>query len=367
MARLTLVCAILAGLLIPGFFVLNSSSAQQMKVTATRHVMLSLPPERELLGREMAADIDSCYEFMDRATNRRLPKTVWLTLDWNSSDSACNYRTGSVTIGLNQPEALADEKFFLKHSIARGLARLGLLNLSQGAQREDTEFLFEGMVEILVHEYDHSSRALDAAWATSRLLDEMQMLGLAQQRAWSGFSGGRRNHRNAAPGITFLQTFRELQDRDRPMKLFEALRGKSLLIGLEMAFKAPPAELEAIWLQRVREYELPAELSPKGGDAPRVRTVSIPKSVRPGTAMPLQFIIDDAVGHLLPENIFIKDLRTGRVHPVQLSGDKSEQSFAATLPIEANCPDGEYALQIIAINESGNLRRWSGHYRVAGP
>ena len=111
------------------------------------------------------------------------------------------------------------------------------------------------MIEILTHEFDHSARSLEAAWTYLAILDQMQMLGLNAQRSWSVFSAGKRFHRSAAPGVTFLTTFRELQGRERPIKLFEALKKASLTESLAMTFKAPAAELENIWLKRVREYQ----------------------------------------------------------------------------------------------------------------
>ena len=122
--------------------------------------MLQMPSERESLGRELTADLERCYEFMERSINKGLPRRIFITVDWNLSESTSNYRTDSITIGMNQPAAIKDVKGFLFHSIAREIARLGLLNISQGGQREDTEFLFEGMIEILVHEYNHDSRSL---------------------------------------------------------------------------------------------------------------------------------------------------------------------------------------------------------------
>lgn len=364
MLKSIVVYAVLACLLMTGFCV-SGSFAAQTGMIASKHVMLQMPSERELLGRELTADIERCYEYMDRSINKRLPRKIFITVDWNLSESTNNYRTDSITIGMNQPAAFKDEKGFLFHGIAREMARLGLLNISQGAQREDTEFLFEGMIEILVHEYDHSSRSLETAWATAHLLDEMQMLGLAQQRSWSAFSGGKRNHRNAAPGITFLQTFRDLQDRERPLKFFEALRNNSLFNGLGIAFKTPAPDLENAWLKKVREFQIPDELTSKADDAPQlVKSEIFPRAAKPGTSMQLKLYIEDAAHDLFAENIFVKDERSGRVYPVQAFSDKNEQFYTLTIPIEASCTAGQYAYQVIAIDESGNLQRWKGSYSV---
>jgi hypothetical protein len=356
--------AVLACLLMPGFFT-SESFAVQMGTIASKHVMLQMPLERELLGRELTANIERCYEYMDRSINKSLPRKIFITVDWNLSESTNNYRTDSITIGMNQPAAFKNEKGFLLHGIAREMARLGLLNISQGAQREDTEFLFEGMIEILVHEFDHSSRNLETAWATAHLLDEMQMLGLAQQRSWSAFSSGKRNHRSAAPGITFLQTFRDLQDRDRPLKFFELLRNNSLFNALGFAFKAPAPDLESAWLKKVREYQIPDELTSKAEDAPQlIKSEIFPKAAKPGTPIQLKLYIEDAARDLFTESIFVKDERSGRVYPVQSISDNNEQFYTLTIPIESNCAAGMYAYQVIAIDESGNLQRFKGSYSV---
>jgi len=68
-------------------------------------------------------------------------------------------------------------------------------------------------------------------------------------------------------GVTFLTTFRELQGRDRPIKLFEALKKASLTASLATAFRAPAAELENIWLKRVREYHEAEEITIVAEDA----------------------------------------------------------------------------------------------------
>jgi hypothetical protein len=353
----------LACCLIPGF---RPASAQQMGSIKSDHVLVQMALERELLGRELIADIERCYEFMNRSLNEALPRRILIVIDWEQADSHCNHRDARIMIGMNQPLAKVDERAFLAHSIAREMAHLGLLILSQGAQREDTEFLFEGMIEILVHEYNHTSRNLEAAWVTSRMLDEMQMLGLANQRSWSSFSGGSRSHRNAAPGITFLKTFRDLQGRDRPVKFFEELKQKSLVTGLESAFKAPVAEVEKTWLKRIREYQIPDEITVNAGDAPQlVKAEANPEVGKPGTEMQLRLYFKNANFDFMAGNVFIKDGRSGRVFLAQPSADKNAGFLAVTLPIADNCPPGTYPYQTTAIDEAGNLRRWSGTYVVA--
>lgn len=342
------------------------SSAQQESI-ASKHVRLLVPAERGSLGREVIGDIERFYLFINRLTGSSLPDKISITVKWEISESRCLWREASITVGMNQPAAAANLSAFLFHSAAREIARMGLLGLSDGAQREDTVFLFEGMIEILVHEFDYSSRQLEAAWAVSKLLDEMQRLGLASQRSWSTFSDGTCCYRNAAPGITFLTTFRELQTRDRPLKLFEALKKKSLAASMSEAFNASPAELESIWLKRVREYSIVDEITTVPEDAPQLRkTTFSPDKGKPGEDLQVHLFIDDRARNLLPNCIFVKDERTGRLMQAQESVEEGIEFLMTTFSIDPDCPPGQYGYQVIVIDEVGNLRRWKGFYTVAG-
>jgi hypothetical protein len=348
-------------------FAPRASAAPQSGNIASEHIVLSMPPQRGSLGRELIEDLEHCYEFMNRATNSSLPRKIYIDVDWDRTKAGCNRQKGSITIGMNQPAAESDVKGFLFHSAAREIARLGLLELSQGAQREDTEFLFEGMIEILVHEFDHSSRCLEAAWVLSQYLDEMKLLGLASQRSWSSFSGGEQCLRTAAPGITFLTTFRELQGRDRPIKLFESLKKNSLFIGLSEAFRSPISELENIWLKKVREYRISDDITTNAETAPRLlKTVLVPETAKPGASLQIRLFIEDRDRNLLSNSVFIRDGRTGRLFQAQAATDKEEKFFQATIQIEMNCSVGQFPFEATAIDESGNLRRWKGNYKVAG-
>ena len=358
--------------LILGFPAANYSFAQTRSM-ASKHVVLQFPAEREIMGRELSSEAERCYDYMNRAMDGGLPRTINITLDWNASANTWNFRTGRVTIGMNHPDALADAKKFLNHALPLGIARLGLLNLSQGGQREDTEFLFDGMAEILVHEYSHSTRSLDVAWATARLLDETGLLGFSQQRDWSEFSKGVRNHRNAAPGITFLMIQREL-DRIRPMKFFTTLRKNSLLNALNTTFKVSAAELESIWLKRVREYEVPEEITVKSGEGPHLSAVNViadeDRTVR------LHLLINDPTNDVYPENVFVRDMRSGKTFsaenlPVSATSEDvtatreiSDYSFTVTLPVAPDDHAGQYDCKIIIIDEAGNLRQSTQSYTL---
>jgi hypothetical protein len=323
-----------------------------------------VPLERELLGRDLIGDMERCYGYMYRATDGSLPKKIFITVDWDESRSICNRENASILLGMNQPAA--DIKAFLFYSAAREIARLGLLELSQGAQREDTEFLFEGMVEILVQEYLRSSRRLEAAWTLSKFLDELRMLGFATQRSWSKFSGKTQCYRNSAPGITFLTTFRELQGREQPLKLFKALKKKSLTDSLAEAFNAPPAELEQTWLKKVRERPPVDEITTVAEDAPELSKTSIaPDPAVPGTDVRIRLFINDSARNLLPSGVFVRDERTGRLLEVRADSEDGAAFFSASIPIEQDCPPGQYGYRVTAIDEVGNLRSWSGNYTIA--
>ena len=355
---------VLAGSLFSIFFALRLSSAQQMGSIASKHVLMQMPSERESLGRELIADFERCYEFVNKATNGSLPPKILINVNGDLSDSSCSWRDSSILVGMNQPGTDVKALFF--HNTTREIARMGLLGLSEGVQREDTEFLFEGMIEILTHEFDHTSRRLEAAWTIARYLDEMKMLGLATQRSWSVFSGGKRSLRNASPGITFLLTFRELQGRERPMKLFEALKKNSLMTSLSIAFKAPAVELEATWLKKVREYPINEreEITTVAEEVPQLVQTSFMQGIS-GTAANLQIFLDDRAGNLLPSGVFVKDERTGLVLQAKATSEKETQLFQVEIPNEGKNQPGKYQYQIIAIDESGNLKRWIRSYTLA--
>jgi len=369
MKIITKVARYCAGLLILGVFFHYAAFAQQIRSTSSKHVVLQYPAERDILGRELSAEAERCYEYMNRAINSGLPRNITIVLDWNASESAWNYRSGRVTIGMNHPEVAADARKFLRHNLPYAIARLGLLTLSQGAQREDTEFLFEGMAEILTHEYSHSSRTLDAVWAMAKLLDETGRLGFSQQREWLEFSGGKRNHRNAAPGITLLLTQREI-DRGRLTKFFEALRKNSLLNSLNMAFKAPAAELESAWLKKVRAYEIPEEITIQSSEAPILLKIEqAADSLPAGQPVRLNLFIRDSADDIYPENVFVRDSRSGKTFQardaVTENNAKNETSeYFVIIPIEEGSPPGNYSIQVIMIDDAGNLRQGSGEYSV---
>jgi hypothetical protein len=357
---------ILIGCLLSLFLVPGNISGQLIETIGSEHILLRMPAERSSIGRELASELERCYGFMNRSTGQSLPRKISIFVNWDQADSGSNRQNAAITVGMRQPEGSADPKGFLLHGAAKEIARLGLLELSGGAQREDTEFLFEGMAEILVHEYDHNSKSLEGAWVISRYLDEMKLLGIAVQRSWSPFSAGKRCLRSAAPGITLLTTYRELQGRDAPVKFFEALKKGSLTASLTAAFKAPVAEIENVWLKRVREYPLVDEITITPDDVPQLlQTALVPGSAKPGSMLDVQLFVKDRNNNLLPEGIFLRDEQSGRLLQAQAPSDKGAGYFLMKIPIEQSRPAGDYKYQITVIDEAGNLRNWAGTYKVS--
>jgi hypothetical protein len=131
-------------------------------------------------------------------------------------------------------------------------------------------------------------------------------------------------------------------------------------------FRAPSAELEGIWLKRVREYPINDEITTVAEEAPQLfKSQFVPDSGKPGSILQLRLFIEDRARNLLPNGVFVKNISTGRLLKVQPSSENGIDYLSTEIPIDENCLPGEYAYQITAIDESGNLRRWNGSYTVA--
>jgi hypothetical protein len=154
-----------------------------------------------------------------------------------------------------------------------------------------------------------------------------------------------------------------LQGRERPIKLFEALEKASLSASLASTFKAPVAEVEEIWLKKVREHRPVDEITIAAEDAPQLmQAEAIPEPGRDGFQIRLLF--SDRNGDLFPDGVFVKDERTQRALQAQASPDKDTEYVVVRIPVEANCPPGQYNYGITAVDEAGNLRRWTRSYVV---
>lgn len=340
--------------------------SQQLNDITSEHLLLRIPKERDLLGRRIITDLERFYRFLDGTLNTELPDKIILLVDWDLQNSTTNYRENSIIIGMNQP-IFSNQRTLLLNECKREIARLGLFQHSRGASRPDYEFMYEGMIEILVHEFDHTSRSLESAWVISQFLDAMGQLSLESQRVWSDFSKDRRCIRSAAPGITFLLIFRDLEGRESPLKFFDTLRRANLSRSLKDAFKKPAPELEKIWINKVREYRAPEEITISAEEAPElIETVFAPGEVHAGDTLEIRLRFMDTEGDLLPDGVFIRDDRTGNIFQAQADADPATDDILGKIPITADCAPGEYGYQITAVDELGNLRRWNGIYKVAG-
>ena len=333
---------------------------QKMSDVTSDHLLMRLPKERALLGRGIISDLERFYQYINRAVDVKLPRRIILLADWELQASHTNYRDVSIVIGMNQPGA-SNSRAFLLNEAMREIARMGLYELSQGADRSDYEFLYEGMVEILVNEFNHTTRKLESAWVVSKLLDEMGQLGLERQRSWADFSTKYSCFRNAAPGVTFLLTFRELKGRDRPAKFFQALKRANLSRSLQEAFDYDASKLETIWLDKVREYRIPVEITISAEDALQIaETELVPEIVLAGARLKVRLLFKQNESVLLPEGVFIRDERNGQLFQAQAGSGY----ISATIPVEAGTVSGNYHYRVIVIDESGNFRQWEGTYVV---
>ncbi len=349
------------------FCPLSSRAQSPGNGVTSEHVLMRLPAEREALGRDIIADLERCYLYMDGATGGKLPGKIVLIADWDQAESSCSRQDARIILGMNRRAAAVNPEKYLRHIAAREIARLGLLQLSGGAEREDNAFLFEGMVEILAREYSHRSRTLEAAWILSQFLDRTGRLGLSRQRSWSVFSEGGRTFLDAAPGVTLLTVLREMQGRDKALKFFESLKKASLSQSLTSVFKAPLAELEKVWLKRVRDYAAPEDISADDDVPELARTDFSPERCRPGDLLEVRLFIEDAAGDLLPDGVFLKDERTGQTVQARAASQKNAEYVTAIIPVDADCPPGKYEYAVAAIDEAGNFRRWRGSYLVLAP
>ncbi len=333
----------------------------------SEHVQLRVPFEREWLGSDSIMDLERIWRFMNSATGGDLPRRVLVIIDWEGTETRTSFEDGSISVGMGLPAAASDNKAFLLHSSAREMARLGLYLLSRGAaDREENRFLMEGMAEILVHEYDRNIRSLGGAWIISQLLDRMNLLGVAQQSAWTTFSGGRHDLRASSPGITFLMTCRELRSRERLLKLFEALRKGTLRESLAAAMRITTPEVEEEWLRRVRNYRSEDVTVTSEADAPRLmQAVPVPEAVKAGASLQVRLFIKDAANDLAASGVFLQDEASGRVLQAQPASERSVSYLAVSIPIEEVRQGGAYGYRVTAVDESGNVRNWKGSYQVA--
>jgi hypothetical protein len=333
----------------------------------SEHLRLEVPADREWLARDAIMDIERCWQFMNGATAGLLPREIIVIASMNPVENPLNLSESIITIGMGQPEASYQPRNFFVHGAAREMARMGLINLSQGTGvRDETEFLYAGMAETLAHDFNQSARSLSGAWVIAHYLDRMKLLGLRVQSAWPSFSNNRRTLRTAAPGITFLASCRELYGRDKVTKLFEYMKKGTLPENLLAAFKTPASSLEKAWLQRVRAYSDFSDIMLESEeDMPQlVRTQLIPDAPQAGSPLQIRLYIKDGGNNLSPDGIFLTDEGSASVLQAQAPLGKDTSYVNVDLPIEPARKPGAYNYSVIAVDEAGNVRNWRGTYTL---
>lgn len=340
-------------------------STQAQSVTdriVSEHVRLSLPTEREWLGRDVIADLERCWRYTNAATGEKLPRKIVVDLNWDKSGTKEN-PDGWIQIGMKTPAADFDMRSYLLRSAAREIARLGLLNLTRGTSvREESEFLVEGMSEIIAREYFRSTRGLAGAWIHAQMLDRMGQLGLAAQASWSGFSGDRHDLREASPGITFLLTCRELYGRERTMKLFEALQRSTLTEGIVETFRTTPGALETAWVKKVRAAAVSDSIpSSPDEEPPRLeRAACAAVSDASGARLQLRLFARKGPSALLPQSVYLSDDASGRVVQAHLPAGRDAGYFLIEVPIDPAKPPVPFNYRVIAVDEAGSISIWQG-------
>ncbi len=329
--------------------------------SVSEHIRIRIPIERESLGRDVIMELERCYRFINAATGDRMPRRIVIDVLWNRTDSGAELREARLFVGMGDPAAEPNARGFLIRSASRELARLGLLSLSKGGTvREDTEFLMEGMSEILAHDFTRSTRSLTGAWIVAQSLDRMNLLGFKVEGSWAAFSRGRHDMRAAAPGITFLLACRETYGRDRTLKLFENLHRGTLEEELQLAFRSTARELEVAWLKKVREFSSTDDYTVTSDeDAPALeKTQCIPADPKPGSTLQVRLFIRTGANALRPEEIFLQDVATGKVYEGQAAGETDAKYYVIMVPVETAAPSGNYNYRVVALDEGGNIRHW---------
>jgi hypothetical protein len=125
------------------------------------------------------------------------------------------------------------------------------------------------------------------------------------------------------------------------------------------------AELERAWLKKVREYKHAGDITVAADEVPQLlKSASFPEPATPGNPLDLRIYLKSSAGNVLPQGVFLRDARTGRVVQPKVISEKGVSYFSAAIPIEADRPPGEYNYEMTVVDESGNLRSWDGKYRV---
>jgi hypothetical protein len=333
----------------------------------SKRVRIRIPVDRQWLGRESVNDLERGWQFIDAASGGKLPSRVLVVVQWQDALSSLDVERATISIGMNDSAATTDPKGFLLHAAVREMARMSLIGLSGGgAAREENRFLLEGMSEMLARDFSNTVNRITASWAISYYLDRINPLGWNLLASRPELSGPVHDLRSASPGITFLTTCRELYGRERLLKLFESLAKKNLEESVSAVFRTTIAKLEAEWWTRVRAYK-PAELTiTTNEEAPALdRIALVPDPGKPGAALGLLVYARDATNDLSSAGIFLVDETSGRVLQGKPVNTPQGRCTRFEMPVEPERQDGRYRLQLVAVDEGGNLRLWEANYLIA--
>lgn len=334
----------------------------------SKHVLVRIPAEREWLGQDTIADLERCYVFIDKTTGGGLPGRVLATFAWDDRQSAILPEEAGIIVSMNDAAAQADSRSYLLHNATKEMARLALFNLSKGgAWRAENRFLLEGMAEFLTREYEHESRGLNAAWVRCHFMDRIEPLSLSALASWEKFSGGSQDQRAASPGITFLLACREVSNRERMLKLFQAMRSKSLPESLAEAFKTPAETLESMWLEKVRAYQVTEDFTVASDEeAPKLeRIVLDPEAGIPGQELGIRLFARDRSNDLRAATVFLEEPESKLVLSGQTPGATAAKYILFRVPVARDRKPGRYDYRMVAVDETGNVRIWPGSYPVA--
>ncbi len=343
--------------------------AQTTDNIVSEHVRLRIPSEREWLGREVIPELERAWQFVDRALAGRLPRRVLIVGLWDQGRDRTRAEDATVFIGMDTPPAIPDPKGYFVYQSTRELARMGLLELSRrGAGRPANRNLMEGMIEILAREFLGSIRGLNGAWVYCHYLDRLGLLSIAGSASGSDRAPSAGDYYSAAPGATFLLSCRQRFGREKLFKVFEALRKDDYAAALSSTLGIPTAELERLWLERVRSYDVSADSTvTTDADIPALVGFTLsPPAPAPGTVIQLRFAIEDQGLNLSARGVFLSDMRSGRVFQCRDGLSDGKSYYFADVPLDGTTAPGEYRYRVTAVDEAGNLRHWDGEYKVTG-
>jgi hypothetical protein len=324
----------------------------------SQHIRIRVPQEREWLARESVPDLERCWQFVHRLLGEKLPRWLVVTLDWRTAVVNSDPDQGTVSIGMLNRAAEPDPKRYIMHRAAREIARLGLLELCRGGSAlAESGFLLDGMSEIVAHEFDHTTRTLGGAWVLARLMDRIQPITLRPAPQPARDPGTLHDLRASAVGVTFLMACQEMFGREKVLRLFAALRKASLEESIKSTFKTPARTVEENWLRKVRQYPLSDATVTSEDEAPTLQQIALaPETTAREGMVQVSLLISDRTGDTPVDGIFVVD--GARVLEAQAAPLGRARVVTVDLPIGKVSVPGPREIQVVAVDEAGNVRVW---------